>query len=133
MAKLLSHSSAPFGDSGAAAAAAAMADMSPMADDDSPTVIHKRELPEDTDGDALSPQKRPLNNNNDDVATVFLIDAGDVPNDADQDESAVEVDEVNQHHLFFLASFLPLSNRVCVGGKGHVVFNRLPVLFFSII
>lgn len=72
-----------------------MAEMSPMAAEDSPntTIIHKREIPEDTDGDALSPQKRPLNNNNNDVATVFLIDAGDVTND-DQDESAVEVDEV---------------------------------------
>lgn len=47
---------------------------------------------QDTDGDALSPQKRPLNNNNNDVATVFLIDTSQVgPEDADQ---AVEVDEV---------------------------------------
>ena len=75
--------------------------MSPMADEEDSvgtvtagtTVIHKRELVEDTDGDALSPQKRPLNNNNNDVATVFLIDASDVNND-DHDESAVEVDEV---------------------------------------
>ena len=74
----------------------AMADMSPMAEEDSPSsVIHKRELAEDTDGDALSPQKRPLNNNNNDVATVFLIDASDVNDDHDpHDESAVEVDEV---------------------------------------
>lgn len=72
-----------------------MADMSPMAEEDSPSsVIHKRELAEDTDGDALSPQKRPLNNNNNDVATVFLIDASDVNDDHDpHDESAVEVDE----------------------------------------
>ena len=70
--------------------------MSPMAEEDSPSsVIHKRELAEDTDGDALSPQKRPLNNNNNDVATVFLIDASDVNDDHDpHDESAVEVDEV---------------------------------------
>lgn len=73
-----------------------MADMSPMAEEDSPSsVIHKRELAEDTDGDALSPQKRPLNNNNNDVATVFLIDASDVNDEHDpHDESAVEVDEV---------------------------------------
>jgi len=74
--------------------ATVMAEMSPMADEDSPTVIHKREVAnDDTDGDALSPQKRPLNNNNNDVATVFLIDASDVQTD-DQEESAVEVDEV---------------------------------------
>lgn len=48
---------------------------------------------QDTDGDALSPQKRPLNNNNNDVATVFLIDASDVDgahdaHDADQGDVA---------------------------------------------
>ncbi|XP_045024384.1 transcription factor AP-2-epsilon isoform X1 [Daphnia magna] len=57
------------------------------ADDDGQQQIDDQ----DTDGDALSPQKRPLNNNNNDVATVFLIDTSEVgPDDADQ---AVEVDE----------------------------------------
>ncbi|KAK4002633.1 hypothetical protein OUZ56_004445 [Daphnia magna] len=67
------------------------------ADDDGQQQIDDQ----DTDGDALSPQKRPLNNNNNDVATVFLIDTSEVgPDDADQ---AVEVDEEkSQSTLCFL-------------------------------
>ena len=84
--------------------ATVMAEMSPMAAEDSPTVIHKREVAnDDTDGDALSPQKRPLNNNNNDVATVFLIDASDVQTD-DQDESAVEVDSEVTTLIFFVST-----------------------------
>ncbi|KZS18784.1 putative Transcription factor AP-2-epsilon [Daphnia magna] len=68
------------------------------ADDDGQQQIDDQ----DTDGDALSPQKRPLNNNNNDVATVFLIDTSEVgPDDADQ---AVEVDEVCQ--LIFYISLI---------------------------
>ncbi len=51
---------------------------------------------QDTDGDALSPQKRPLNNNNNDVATVFLIDTSEVGPGHDDADQAVEVDEVCQ-------------------------------------
>jgi hypothetical protein len=73
---------------------------------------------QDTDGDALSPQKRPLNNNNNDVATVFLIDTSEVgTGDADQ---AVEVDEVCFFFkvscfiiISFLCEFKVESNRVC--------------------
>ncbi|EFX67922.1 hypothetical protein DAPPUDRAFT_330596 [Daphnia pulex] len=48
---------------------------------------------QDTDGDALSPRKRPLNNNNNDVATVFLIDTSEVGPSHDDADQAVEVDE----------------------------------------
>jgi hypothetical protein len=78
---------------------------------------------QDTDGDALSPQKRPLNNNNNDVATVFLIDTSEVGPGHDDADQAVEVDEV--FVPFFLFSFFCIfypvvnlsvedeSNRVC--------------------
>jgi hypothetical protein len=76
---------------------------------------------QDTDGDALTPQKRPLNNN--DVATVFLIDTSEVGPGHDDADQAVEVDEV--FVPFFLFSFFCIfypvvnlsvddeSNRVC--------------------
>ena len=50
---------------------------------------------QDTDGDALSPQKRPLNNNNNDVATVFLIDASDVDGAHDGHDTDQAVEEVS--------------------------------------
>lgn len=55
---------------------------------------------QDTDGDALSPQKRPLNNNNNDVATVFLIDTSEVGGGHEDADQAVEVDEVCRLFLF---------------------------------
>lgn len=65
-------------------------------------VIHQggEEEEDNTDGDALSPQKHQArslnNNNNEDVATVFLIDASDVGAHQQHDENdpqSVEVDE----------------------------------------
>jgi hypothetical protein len=67
------------------------------ADDDGQQPIDDQ----DTDGDALTPQKRPLNNN--DVATVFLIDTSEVGPGHDDADQAVEVDEV--FVPFFLFSF----------------------------
>lgn len=50
---------------------------------------------DNTDGDALSPQKRPINNNNNDVATVFLIDTSEVGTGHHDDaDHPVDVDEV---------------------------------------
>ena len=69
---------------------------------------------QDTDGDALSPQKRPLNNNNNDVATVFLIDTSEVGPGHDDADQAVEVDEVCRSFQIFSPLFFTVSwNRVC--------------------
>ncbi len=56
---------------------------------------------QDTDGDCLSHQKMPLNNN--DVTTVFLIDTSEVGTGHDDADQAVEVDEV---YISFFLSFL---------------------------
>ena len=64
---------------------------------------------QDTDGDALSPQKRPLNNNNNDVATVFLIDTSEVGPGHDDADQAVEVDEVCRSFQIFSPLFFTVS------------------------
>lgn len=82
---------------------------------------------QDTDGDALSPQKRPLNNNNNDVATVFLIDASDVEgaHEGHDGDPAVDVAEVSsQARTLSRLSYLAGTARDAP--KCHQLF-RMPV------
>lgn len=94
-------------------AAAEEPEEQPMDQDDvvAVHVIHQggEEEEDNTDGDALSPQKHQArslnNNNNEDVATVFLIDASDVGAHQQHDENdpqSVEVDEVDRVIFIYL-------------------------------